>query len=104
VPVIARGMNYSKRGQMPKVEQVPKVNLTPQQELAIKLFEEFKATFVKLATSSKDDPMLFSRMTVVALSQLAAVVAVDIGMQTDQFVNVCRCNFEEAFKAAPKFG
>lgn len=94
---------------MPKKDEFIQFNsktelLTPQQKLALKLFNEFKKEYVKSAAKYQDDPIAHTRMSIVALSQLAAILAVDVGMQPDQFLNVNRCNFEEAFKVAPRFG
>ena len=89
---------------MPKVEKVTMVTMSPQQQLALKLFEDFRASYIKMSANNQEDVILFQRMCILALSQLAAVLAVDVAMQPDQFLNVCRCNFDEAYKNAPKFG
>lgn len=47
---------------------------------------------------------LFTKMSAVALSQYAAVLAIDMGMNEEQFVKVSRANFQEAYERAPKFG
>lgn len=46
----------------------------------------------------------YSRISVVSLTQVAAMAAVDVGMTEEQFMLVCMANFNEANKKAPKFG
>lgn len=46
----------------------------------------------------------FNRLSVVALTQHAAILGVDVGMTEDQFVDVCRATFQSAYKKAAKFG
>lgn len=75
----------------------------PHYQLTLTLLNEFKNKFAELANKRLADPVVFSRMSTVALSQLAAIIAVDVGMKQDQFTAVCRSNFEEAFKRAPRF-
>jgi hypothetical protein len=43
-------------------------------------------------------------MSVVALSHMAAVTAVDVAMSEEQFINVCLANYREAIKRAPRWG
>lgn len=76
---------------------------TPEYQLAAKMLIAFRDTWNEQLKVSGADPVMFSRLSVVALSQLSAIVAVDVGMQHDQFTNVCRANFDEAFKNAPRF-
>lgn len=73
-------------------------------QLHIRLLTAFKTVWVEQAKQAGVDPMVYSRMSMIALSQLAAVVAVDVGMTPKQFVAVCEAQFEEAHKRAPKFG
>lgn len=49
------------------------------------------------------DPVQFSRLSVVSMNTVAAVVAVDSLMTEDQFVDVCRTLYQEALIRAPKF-
>ena len=46
----------------------------------------------------------FQRMSVVTLSHMAAVTAVDVAMSEEQFINVCLANYREAVKRAPRWG
>lgn len=50
------------------------------------------------------DPVIYSRLSMVALSQLAAALAVDVGMKPEQFAAVCQAQFAQAYQRAPKFG
>lgn len=50
------------------------------------------------------DPPRYSRLSVVTLSHVAATVAVDVGMDLEQFLAVCRANFKDAYQRAPKWG
>ncbi len=47
--------------------------------------------------------MDFSRISLVALNQVAAITSVDIGMTPDQFTAMCRGAYMEAYAKAPKF-
>lgn len=67
------------------------------------MLKVFRDAWVKECQGATIDPMIFSRLSVVALTQLSAIVAVDVGMQPDQFTNVCSAQFSEAYKRAPKF-
>jgi hypothetical protein len=86
---------------MPKNSAAPP---DPHYQLTLLLLNEFRNKFTELAARDLADPVVLSRLSTVALSQLAAMLAVDVGMKQDQFTAVCRSNFEEAFKRAPRFG
>jgi hypothetical protein len=45
----------------------------------------------------------YSRLSLVALMQMAAAVGVDIGMQPKQFAAMALGSFQEAHSKAPKF-
>ena len=51
----------------------------------------------------KIDPVIYSRVSVVSLTQIAAVTAVDVGMTEEQFLNTCKANFQEANQRAPRW-
>lgn len=68
------------------------------------LYKAIVKDWVKARSETKEDGLLFTQMSVVALSQYASVLAVDLGMSEEQFVSVCRSNFSEAYERAPKFG
>lgn len=89
---------------MPRNEGAHAPQTDPHYQLTLTLLNEFKAKFAELAGKGLADPVIFSRMSTVALSQLAAVIAVDVGMTPEQFTAICRSNFDEAFKRAPRFG
>jgi hypothetical protein len=88
---------------MPKVNGAHAPQENPHYQLTMLLLTEFKNKFGELAAKNLAEPVIFSTMSTVALSQLAAVIAVDVGMNQDQFAAVCRSNYEEAFKRAPRF-
>jgi hypothetical protein len=45
----------------------------------------------------------FTRISIVSLTQIAAVCAVDVGLTEEQFLATCKANFETAFKNAPRW-
>jgi hypothetical protein len=45
----------------------------------------------------------YARLSIVTLSQMAAMTAVDIGLTEKQFLATCKANFDEAYKRAPKW-
>jgi hypothetical protein len=49
------------------------------------------------------DQVSFTRLSVITLSQVAAVCAVDVHMPEDKFLAVCKANYEQAHKVAPKW-
>lgn len=51
----------------------------------------------------KMDAVRYSRLSVVTLSQMAAVTAVDVGLTEEQFLATCKANFDEAVKRAPRW-
>ena len=55
------------------------------------------------STAANIDPEKFQRLSVVSLTQVASVAAVDVGMTKEQFVGVCMANFDEALRRAPKW-
>jgi hypothetical protein len=77
---------------------------SPEYQLTSILLTELQETWKRLYAEHGKDPMLFSRMSVVAFSQLAAVMAVDVEMNLQQFTAVCKAQHEIAYKQAPKFG
>lgn len=84
---------------MPKIE----ADDDPKYILTKKLVSEFMKTWHEQNKESGVDEVLFSQLSVVALSQVAAIIGVDIGMRAEQFSNVCQANFKQAYDIAPKF-
>lgn len=84
---------------------MPKINKAPEQSpdylMTVKLIEAFRKVWVEQSTGV--EPVLFSRLSVVALTQLSAMLGVDVGMTQEQYMAVCQANFIEAFRKAPKF-
>lgn len=50
------------------------------------------------------DHVKFQRQSVLALANVAAVLGVDGLMTEEQFIDVCRAMFKQAYAAAQKFG
>lgn len=75
----------------------------PDHQLAIKLLNEFRNLWVEQMKENEVDPMKYSRLSLVALTQLAAIVGVDVGMSLPQFEAVCKAQFETAYAKAPRF-
>lgn len=50
------------------------------------------------------DPVIHTKATVIALTQFIAVLAVDVGMTSEQFLKVCEAQWIAAYSKAPKFG
>lgn len=81
-----------------------KLEDNPDYRLTMKLLNEFRALWVEQLRISETDPVRFSQLSVVALTQLSAIVGVDVGMIPQQFEAVCRAQFDAAFAKAPRFG
>lgn len=75
----------------------------PHKMLLTSLLRQYQAGYLSMAQLNPEDPVLLCKLSVVALSQLAAMHAVDVGMQPEQFFNICKANYAEAFKRAPRF-
>jgi len=89
---------------MPRVSKQPPVaEVSPEYQLTLRLLTAFQAKWNEEFKAAGVDAMMFSRMSVVALTQLSAMVAVDVGMQPRQFVAVCEAQFNSAHERAPKF-
>lgn len=87
---------------------MPKIQ--PKQEpasadltLTNKLIADFRQLWVDQLREAGIPQVHYSRLSLVALTQVAAVVAVDVGMHPEQFTAMCLANFNEARKRAPKF-
>lgn len=89
---------------MPKVSNAPTVTQDQDYQVMLKVLNELKAFWVAQLKESKIDEVKFSRLALVALTQWASIVAVDIGMSAEQFTNVCKANFIASYEKAPKFG
>lgn len=87
-----------------KTNKPPEPAPTPEYLLTVKLLNEFRQLWADQLKESGVSSVLFSRLSLVALTQVAAIVAVDVGMTPEQFLAVCRANFNEAYSKAPKFG
>jgi hypothetical protein len=73
-------------------------------QLAAGILHALKGAWLAHLKESGAAQVRHARLTVVAATQLAAIIGVDVGMTADQFTNVCKANFDEAYKRAPKFG
>ena len=74
-------------------------------ELAKSLLQSIAEWYLKQVDDrAGTDMVTLTRMSVLALSQYSAVLAVDVNMIEDQFLAVNKANFQEAYAKAPKFG
>lgn len=90
---------------MPKItSKEQKVVQSPEFVLTTKLINEFRQLWIDQMKESGVSQVLYSRLSLVALTQVAAIAGVDVGMSVEQFTDVCRANFEQAYDRAPKFG
>lgn len=87
---------------MPKIER-PKVVQSPELILTNKLIAEFRQLWVDQMREAGMPQMQYSRLSLLALMQVAAIVGVDIGMQPEQFSAMALGSFKEAHKRAPRF-
>jgi hypothetical protein len=71
--------------------------------MTMKIVQSHKELLIKEMEESGIDPVLFSRLVVVALTSLAATYAVDINMPYDGFGRTCQANYAEANRRAPRF-
>jgi hypothetical protein len=94
---------------MPKTTNGNDPAPTPEQQadyaLGIKMLNEIREFWMgQQAADPTLDQVKLYRIGVVAFSQWASILGVDVGMTVEQFTNVCRANFETAYDRAPKFG
>lgn len=93
---------------MPKVINGSSQKPTTEQEtdyaLSMKMLSDIRSFWLEQATYSTIDQVRLYRLGVVAFSQWASILGVDVGMNVEQFTNVCRANFQAAYEKAPKFG
>lgn len=87
---------------MPRV-QPPKAVQSPELVLTNKLIADFRQLWVDQFKEAGMPQMQYSRLSILALMQVAAVVGVDIGMQPEQFSAMALGSFKEAHKRAPRF-
>lgn len=83
---------------MPKMEAE-----NPEYVLTKKLVSEFMKAWHEQMADSGVGQVRYSQLSVVALTQVAAIAGVDVGMNIDQFTAVCQANFKQAYDIAPKF-
>jgi hypothetical protein len=58
----------------------------------------------QLAAHKPLEQGVYSRIVVLSSTQLAAVLAVDVGLTESQFLAICHENFKESLRRAPKWG
>jgi len=88
---------------MPRISNTPKEAASPDLILANKLIAEFRQLWVDQLKDAGVSHVDYSRISLVALNQLAATIAVDLGMKPQQFTAMCGGAYMEAYKQAPKF-
>lgn len=90
---------------MPRVNgKAPETEQSPDYQLTARLLHAFNETWKAEARQAGVDPVLYSRLSMIALNQLAATLAVDLGMKPEQYTAVCQAQFSQAYQRAPKFG
>jgi hypothetical protein len=99
-PGIKVGHNYYRIATMPKVKSV--VN-SKEYDITARIINDLKATWDKLYAEGLADPPTFVSLSVVACTQLAAIMAVDVGLVEDKLLAITQANYREALKRAPKF-
>ena len=87
---------------MPKITN-SKPEPNPDFELLLKLLNDHKTLIAKQLREATVDPVKLTRLNVMALTQLSAILAVDVHMTSEQFGNICRVQFIEAYNKAPRF-
>jgi hypothetical protein len=89
---------------MPRAVTKATSNDSPDFAHTTKILSDLRDFWIKQSAETKLDPLHFSRLGVVALTQWSAVVGVDIGMSAENFSSVCNAQFKAAYDRAPKFG
>jgi hypothetical protein len=86
-------------------EQKPEEALRKAHDYFVaELWTKWKDNRDRAALEAALEPVKYGRLSVVSLTHVAAVIAVDVGMTEEQFCDVARANFKEAYTRAPKFG
>lgn len=89
---------------MPKVVNGHSPEPNPDYQATLAILSAYRALWARQCGEMGMDPVKFSRLSLVALTQLASIVGVDIGMQEAQFLAICQANFKLSHSKAPKFG
>ena len=76
----------------------------PHYELTLQLLNDLRQFWLGQLKNAPADDVTFTRLSVVALTQFSAMLAVDVGMSDDQFAKVCKAQFKASYDRAPKFG
>jgi ribosomal protein L20 len=87
---------------MPRIQK-PQSVVSPELILTNKLITEFRQLWVDQLKEAGVNHMTYSRLSLVALMQVAAAISVDISMQPKQFAAMALGSFEEAHRKAPRF-
>lgn len=87
---------------MPRI-QASQEEKNPEYVLTQQLIADFRQLWVDKLKEVGGSHVKFSQLSILALTQVAAIVAVDVGMNHEQFGAVCLTNYKEAYKRAPKF-
>ena len=91
----------------------PELANNPDYQATVKMIMKLRDTWeasgkeleaIEAEAGKPFDFVKFSRLSVVAFTQLAAVLAVDVHMTPEQFLQVTAAQFAEAYKRAPRFG
>jgi hypothetical protein len=88
---------------VPKVLNGHKVEPTPDFQEAVAILGEVRGLWQRLMQDTPTDPVIHTRLGVVAFTQWAAMLGVDVGMTQEQFTAVCEAQFKAAYDRAPRF-
>lgn len=88
---------------MPKANGPTPIASDEDYQIMLKTLEAMQAFWIQQVKESGIDEVKFSRLGLVAVTQWASIVAVDIGMSLEQFGAVCQANYKTSYAKAPRF-
>jgi hypothetical protein len=98
-PVMTTGQTSSEPEKQPGV---PDDLFQVHKALIDKMWELWKLS--RDEVTPKIDHIKYSRVSTVTFTHIAAIIAVDVGMDEEKFLATCKANYAAAVKHAPKFG
>lgn len=88
---------------MPKANGPTPIASDEDYQIMLKTLEAMRAFWIQQVRESGIDEVKFSRLGLVAITQWASIVAVDLGMSHEQFSAVCQANYKTSYAKAPRF-
>jgi hypothetical protein len=98
VLAIEHGKTFYGKDAMQKFDLIDEDDLKVLQKLMDALGKIFQQNIVPGM-----DPVKYSQLHVVALTQYAAIIGVDLNMKPENFLAMCNLAFRSAHQKAPKF-